>query len=160
MSLHKLNTGWILWHHNIENKEWDINSYNELWSIESIEDYWNMYNSWNKCLPKLNESMFFITRNYGEKKVLPMWEDPHNSNGGYWSFKISIEKIHKCWNNLLIGILGENITENTENIMGISISPKKHFCIIKIWVNNTDFNINDIKISDLNIKEAIFRSYQ
>ena len=51
MSDHKLNTSWILWHHSIENKEWDIA--NELWTLNTIEDYWYMCNTWDKCLPKL-----------------------------------------------------------------------------------------------------------
>ena len=164
MSDHKLNTSWILWHHSIENKEWDIKSYNELWTLNTIEDYWYMCNTWDKCLPKLNESMFFIMRKYGDDdKVLPMWEDEHNANGGYWSFKITVDKVCKCWNNLIISVLGETFCKDNENIMGISISPKKHFCIVKIWVNNNTFKLEDIheiNLDDLNINEGIFRSYQ
>jgi len=164
MEEHKLNTNWILWHHSIDNKNWDIGSYNELWTLSTVEDYWYMNNSWDKCLPKLNESMFFLMRKYSDtEKVLPIWEDDYNCKGGYWSFKISVDKIVKCWNNLMINILAENFCENDEKIMGISISPKKHFCIIKIWVNDDKFkleNINAINKNDLNLDEGIFRAYR
>ena len=92
-----------------------------------------------------------------------LWEDEHNANGGYWSFKITVDKVCKCWNNLIISVLGETFCKDNENIMGISISPKKHFCIVKIWVNNNTFKLEDIheiNLDDLNINEGIFRSYQ
>ena len=155
-----LNTSWILWHHSIENKMWDENSYNRLWTIETVEDYWKMVNSWDKCLPKLSDSMFFVMRKYSDDEiVLPMWEDKYNIKGGYWSFKVSSEKVNDCWNKLLISLLGEKLCNECDKITGISCSPKKNFCIIKVWSSTKDFTIDNLnKINeDLVLSEAIFR---
>ena len=38
-------------------------------------------------------------------------------------------------------MVGNNLTQNEgllKNINGISISPKKNYCIIKIWISNID----------------------
>ena len=74
--------------------------------------------------------------------VFPNWEDPENRNGGCLSFKISSDKIINEWNHLLFCFLNDMIlSKDNHFINGISISPKKEFNIIKIWINNfnTDF---------------------
>ena len=50
------------------------------------------------------------------------------------------------WKLLLQNILCENIHKNIEkydNINGISISPKKEFNIIKIWLKEKKYNYSD-----------------
>ena len=52
-----------------------------------------------------------------------------------------------AWYELIMYTIGETLTNNkydSLNINGISISPKKYFCILKIWNNNKDDNNNDL----------------
>ncbi len=83
------NNKWIVWYHNPSDKDWSIASYKDILEISSIEDFWVLKNSWEKCLPSVSEGMFFLMRKKGDVCIYPQWEDKHNRDGGYWSFKVS-----------------------------------------------------------------------
>ena len=162
---HKLNTDWIIWYHAPNDKNWGINSYKSILEIKTIEDFLVLYNSWDQCLPEITEGMFFIMRKFNSKNIIyPRWEDSNNVNGGYWSFKIPNENSKEIWDNLTKLLIGEVIcTTKQLYINGISISPKKHFCIIKIWNKDTEFSdielfSDDLK-SILNIEEMKYSSH-
>ena len=145
---HKLNSKWVIWYHNPSDSNWDIKSYKNVYEIDTLEDYCKFYNSNKLYLPSFDKSMFFMMRKINEfEYIYPMWEDTNNKSGGCWSFKIDSNDIDKIWNILTIYLIGENIGSKTEDslkINGISISPKKGFCIVKIWNNNS----NDKNISE------------
>lgn len=69
-----------------------------------------------------------------------MWEDDHNRNGGCMSYKIMKPEVPDAWLRLCGHVLGESLldqnlrTENYEEVCGISISPKKNYCILRIWI--------------------------
>jgi hypothetical protein len=155
-SHHPLNCNWIVWYHNPADKTWSLDSYKDILEIHSIEDYLVLKNSWEQCLPEVNEGMFFLMRKLKTGQVVyPLWEDPNNANGGVWSFKIDKDVAQEVWFKLCSYTIGETICHNTMEslqVNGISISPKKSFCIIKIWNNNC--NHNDIKL--LNQKLGLF----
>jgi len=156
MSSHKLNNKWDFWFHNPCDNNWSISSYNKIHEISNIKDFWILY---NKISPRIiQNSMFFLMRT----NIDPMWEHTENITGGSWSFKILKENVSKIWFNISIALLGENITNNQDNIInGISISPKKHFCIIKIWNKQTQFNNIKLlkKIKDLSYDGVIYKSH-
>lgn len=140
-----LNFKWVLWYHDPNDTQWDINSYKKIASISSISDFWNIYNLIKNSI--IENSMLFIMR-YG---ILPQWEDPQNCNGGCWSFKIMKGNIKKYWTELSIFLLGETIINTNKCIInGLSISPKKSFCIVKIW--NNDKNINNKSLLNKKMK--------
>lgn len=134
----RLTDTWVLWYHNPNDTNWSINSYKKMAEINTIKDFWNTYEHIENNI--IENSMLFIMRS----GINPLWEDPKNINGGCWSFKISKGNIKEYWTELSIYLLGETITKNSNSINGLSVSPKKTFCIIKIW--NNDKNINDIEI--------------
>ena len=140
-----LHSTWVLWYHDIKNTEWTLDSYIKVAEFNTIEDFWKLYTYINNKPQLITNGMFFLMR----ENILPIWEDTSNINGGYWSFKISIHSITHAWNEISMALIGENILKNRENmytINGISISPKKNFCIIKIW--------NSEKLADTNIKNC------
>ena len=140
-----LHSTWVLWYHDIKNTEWTLDSYIKVAEFNTIEDFWKLYTYINNKPQLITNGMFFLMR----ENILPIWEDNSNINGGYWSFKISIHSITHAWNEISMALIGENILKNRENmytINGISISPKKNFCIIKIW--------NSEKLADTNIKNC------
>ena len=145
-NFNKLNNPWVIWYHNPSDNNWDIKSYHNLYEINTVEEYCKFENTRKIHLPKLSESMFFIMRKLNEYEyVYPMWEDENNKQGGCWSFKINSESIEEIWKILTIYLIGENLgtnVTNSLNINGMSISPKKGFCIVKIW--NNDSNDNDV----------------
>jgi hypothetical protein len=73
--------------------------------------------------------------------VKPTWEDPKNRNGGCFSYKVSNKNVYKVWKDLTYVVAGASISKNmnfVNSVTGITISPKKNFCILKIWM--TDCN--------------------
>jgi translation initiation factor 4E len=142
---HLLNTKWIFYYHDPENSDWSLESYVKVAEIRSVEEFWSLYN----MLPKqsFHLGMFFLMRN----DILPTWEDSENINGGCWSYKISVSDVYPMWEILSARVVCDSITTtNDENVInGISISPKKGFCVLKIWnrsaaVSNVSLLKNDI----------------
>jgi hypothetical protein len=73
--------------------------------------------------------------------ILPLWETEDNIDGGCFSYKISNNNIVAIFKILLYKIVGNTLIDDeniSTNINGISISPKKNFCIIKIWMKKKD----------------------
>ena len=107
---------------------------NILYTITNLNEFWNIYNLMNiECL-KYN--MLFLMKD----DILPLWENKHNINGGSISIKVVNKNIFDIWLELSMGLIGEYIfinKINIENINGISISPKKGFCILKIWLKSS-----------------------
>ena len=70
---------------------------------------------------------------------------------------INIDNIYDIWKKLVYLLIGNTLTNNIEllnNINGISISPKKNFCIIKFWLGDIN-NLRNNIIYDKYIKNAI-----
>lgn len=163
---HVLNSKWIVWYHNPSDKSWTRDSYKDILEIEYLEDYLVLHNSWEKCLPLVSEGMYFLMRKFKSGKVIyPQWEDVNNKDGGYWSFKIDKEHAQEVWFKLCSFTIGECICSSSMEslqVNGISISPKKNFCIIKIWNNNSekeDIELLSDKLTFLDMAEVKYSSH-
>jgi len=134
---HKLNNRWKLWSHLPNEPNWtDLNKYQTISTYESVEECIAI----NEILPdKLIQScMLFVMKN----DILPMWEDKLNINGGCFSYKIHNKYICEVWKSLTYALVGETITNNKllyDCITGITISPQKNFCVVKIWMTNCNY---------------------
>ena len=148
-----LNTPWSLWYHLPNEQNWDENSYNLICNFNDISSCVALTNTITENF--ITNCMFFLMRN----EIKPMWEDKENINGGCFSLKIQNKYVYKTWNKLIYSIVGETLFDD-ETIMndvnGITISPKRYFCIIKIWMKNCD--TTDIKLLNqkLNISVETF----
>ena len=155
-SHHPLNSKWVFWYHDPENTKWDIKSYQKIFSFDSVEKFWSLHKHIENEM--INSGMFFIMKD----GILPLWEDNSNINGGCWSYRIVKKDAYKAWVQLAVSLIGESLTSEDNFINGISISPKKGFCIIKIW--NSDSNKKDISHISTDIpffqgEEYIYKSF-
>ena len=76
------------------------------------------------------------------QNIKPMWEDPNNKAGGCFSFKVVNKNVPEVWKSVSYLLTGETLSSEQpfqSNITGITISPKKSFCILKIWMKSLDF---------------------
>jgi hypothetical protein len=133
-----LNDTWSLYFHDPDNSNWGIESYILISTISSVHDWLKVFEHFKD---EWHKGMFFLMREH----IQPIWEDKHNSNGGCISFKIWKNELKDSWFELSSKILGEMLLNkeyinNWENICGVSISPKRKFCIARIWLSN-DTNI-------------------
>jgi hypothetical protein len=96
--------------------------------------------------------------------VFPMWDAEENLNGGCLSMKILKENMPVVWEELSIKLLGETLLKEEYRskwnlVNGISTSPKKHFCIVKIWLKDDSLNTKDFFDLSLNhYGEMLYKS--
>lgn len=166
LEIYKTNSPWCYWYHNPVDKKWDLASYTKIYEFDNLNDYCLINNSWDDCLPSVSEGMFFLMRKIDDNTYInPLWEDTYNREGGFWSFKLNKEKAIEVWNILCDYLVSENITKSKENsliINGISISPKRNFCIIKIWNNTTkmcDKSLLNQNINSLSYDECMYKCH-
>ena len=133
-----LNDKFKLYFHDPNSYDWEMNSYINLFEMKTIEEFW-IIDSLIK--DKVHLGMFFIMKN----NIFPLWDNEDNINGCSFSLKILKKEAKIYWSKICILLLSNNITKEEhidlyEKINGISISPKKNFCIIKIWLANCENN--------------------
>lgn len=130
-----LNDTWKLWFHDPNNEAWDEKSYIELATISTVEDVAQVGNAFRDLWSK---GMFFLMREH----IKPVWEDEHNANGGCFSYKSMKPDVPRDWFDLMAMASGETLVvankrgDNWEKICGVSISPKRTYCILRIWISD------------------------
>ena len=97
--------------------------------------------------------------------VKPIWEDPKNRSGGCFSYKVSNKCVYDVWKELSYVLVGESISHQSlfvANVTGITISPKKNFCIIKIWMStcaNQNPNIVTTDVKGMTSQGCLFKKH-
>ena len=159
MQLNKLSNDWKLWYHSTNNTDWSINSYGVITTISEVDLCKTI------CENHLNENlltscMFFIMKD----NIKPVWEDENNQNGGCFSFKLQNKIIHNSWNTLIYKVLGETLFTDSDiqsYVNGLSISPKKYFCIIKIWMKTCEhIDIDLLNCDEIPMESCMFKKHQ
>lgn len=157
-SSNKLNDKWTLWAHLPHDIDWSVNSYKQIMSFETVEEAVALCETLPDKMVK--NCMLFLMR-YG---IQPVWEDEKNRKGGCFSYKVNNKGVSDAWKKLFYSLVGETLTEDMgllPQINGITISPKKSFCIIKIWTSVCNYqNPNVIlKISELSTNGCLFKKH-
>ena len=131
---HILGCKWILWAHLPHDTDWELKSYKKIFTFETVEQIIKFYEHLPDNLVK--NCMLFIMH----EGINPIWEDSRNRQGGCFSYKISTKNVVNVWRDLSFMLMGGSLAENNivDSINGITISPKKNFCIIKIWLGDCE----------------------
>jgi hypothetical protein len=156
---HTLNDKWNLYYHLPHDKNWELSSYTIIMGgIDSVEKVITLNDAVHENIVK--NCMLFVMRD----GITPMWEDPRNRNGGCFSYKVINKHVPEVWRDLFYLLCGETLCVNQENnkhLNGITISPKKNFCIIKIWLG-ADF-LQDpnviVNIDNLSKQGCLFKKH-
>ncbi len=128
------NDVWCFYFHDPNDNSWTNDSYKMLGTLSTVEDFWEHH---SQIKSHVKNGMFFFMREH----IQPTWDDPINITGGCLSIKVLKEEVDEFWESLSVKLLGETLLIESKrhlwnNINGISTSPKKHFCIIKVWVKD------------------------
>jgi translation initiation factor 4E len=144
MPEYKLDSNWNFYIHLQNDPNWDYSGYHKIITLDTVEKAVLLNEELSFELIK--KTMLFVMR----ENIKPMWEDIDNQNGGGFSFKVHNKNIEQVWKKLFFLLIGESLTNkvNFENINGISLSPKKSFCIVKIWMKNCNL-INPVIFQDI-----------
>lgn len=157
---HSLIGKWNMYYHLPHDKNWDLSSYKLIMgNIDTVESVIAL----NQTLPEntVKYCMLFAMRD----GITPMWEDPKNRNGGCFSFKVINKQVYSVWKSLFYALCGETLFVNKTNhklINGITISPKKNFCIVKIWLQSCAVQDPSslITIPNLSIQGCLFKKHE
>ncbi|MBM3454254.1 MAG: eukaryotic translation initiation factor EIF4E family protein [Bacteroidetes bacterium] len=133
---HELSCKWTLWCHLPHDTDWSLKSYKKMHCVETLEQTISL----TEMLPVklVTNCMLFWMRD----GINPIWEDARNRNGGCFSYKVVNKDVPECWKQLTYALVGNTISSDSSLISvvnGITISPKKNFCIVKIWLSNCNF---------------------
>jgi hypothetical protein len=128
-----LSDKWALWAHLPHDTEWSIDSYKKIYTMNTVQETIAVTETLPDVLVK--NCMLFIMRD----GIKPIWEDPKNRDGGCFSYKVPNKNVYDVWKELSYLLVGDTISSQpsfVNGVSGITISPKKNFCIIKIWMTN------------------------
>lgn len=132
-AFHPLSAQWTLWAHLPHNTSWTLSSYISVSTFTTVEDTIAVTESLPSAL--VENCMLFLMR----KGITPMWEDPKNRHGGCFSYKVMNKSVYATWKELTYAIVGGVVSTKAgffDCVTGITISPKKNFCIVKIWMKD------------------------
>ena len=121
---------WTFYFHDPDDNNWTLESYKRLGDVSSVEEMWNVLRATTKLC---QAGMFFVMREH----VFPCWDDPNNIDGGCVSIKVPVVAVPATWEYLVKRTLGETLVADKkkwESLNGISVSPKRGFCIFKLWM--------------------------
>jgi hypothetical protein len=124
-----------------------MKSYKQIYTVSSVEETIAIIETLPPIL--VQNCMLFWMR----EGIKPTWEDPKNRNGGCFSYKVVNKIVYDAWKEITYSTVGNTLSKQStfvDKVTGITISPKKNFCIIKIWMadcanQNPAIVINEIK---------------
>jgi len=79
--------------------------------------------------------------------IRPMWEDKANKNGGKWIVRLRKGLASRCWENLILAMLGEQFMVGPE-VCGAVVSIRYQEDIISIWNRNASDQATTSRIRD------------
>jgi hypothetical protein len=157
---HQLLGKWDLYYHLPHDKNWDFSSYKIIANnISTLETVISLNETISESIVKY--TMLFIMR----RGITPQWEDPRNRTGGAFSFKVINRQVHEVWKLLFYALCGETLFEEenmNKHVNGITVSPKKNFCIIKIWLDTCQYQDPSslINLPNLQKQGCLFKKHE
>lgn len=122
---------WTLYFHAPDDSSWTPGSYVKLGTFKSFMTLWGALNRID--VEHFLTGMYFLMRD----PLPPMWEHRDNIKGGTYCIKVPESVAHDTFQRYAAAsILDAATTDSRNTIVGVSISPKKGFHILKIWNNN------------------------
>jgi translation initiation factor 4E len=123
-----------------------MKSYKNIYTFGYVEEVIAVSETMPNIL--VENCMLFLMR----EGIKPTWEDERNRKGGSFSYKIANKHVATVWKQLTYVVVGGTVSkqQNFVNaVTGITISPKKNFCIIKIWMTNCEHQNPQVVTSDI-----------
>ena len=109
-----------------------------------------------------SKGMFFLMREH----IKPVWEDEHNEQGGCFSYKVMKPEVPGAWKQLVLQAVGETLVreeyrqEHWSKVCGVSISPKRSYCILRVWVSDKSWNSEkQYNIAQPSYSEVMFKAH-
>ena len=130
---------WTLYFHDPEDSTWSPDSYKKIGTFSAFAPLWGTL--------KRIEGDRFISGMYFLMKdpYLPLWEHRSNIHGGSYCVKVTEAAAEETFQRYVAAaVLGRVSLDPKNEIIGVTISPKKGFHIMKLWnLSSKTFNKPD-----------------
>ncbi|KAK7790882.1 hypothetical protein R5R35_010746 [Gryllus longicercus] len=130
---HKLQYEYWLWFsHRSPGKQASVQNYDQnlklIGRFASVEQFWAIYSHLARPSELQSHSDFHLFK----VGIKPMWEDTANQRGGKWIVRLRKGLASRCWENLVLAMLGEQFMVG-EEICGAVVSIRFQEDIISVW---------------------------
>ncbi|XP_015589433.1 eukaryotic translation initiation factor 4E type 2 isoform X1 [Cephus cinctus] len=130
---HKLQYAYALWYsRRSPGKQTNIQSYDQnlklVGRFASVEQFWGLYSHLVRPSDLTTHTDFHLFK----VGIKPMWEDEANQRGGKWIVRLRKGLVARCWENLVLAMLGEQFMVG-EEICGAVVSIRFQEDIICVW---------------------------
>jgi len=109
----------------------------------SVEQFWSYYSYLIRPSDLSGHSDFHLFKD----GIKPMWEDSANKDGGKWIVRLRKGLASRCWENLILAMLGEQFMVG-EEICGAVISIRFQEDIISVWNKSASHHATTSRIRD------------
>jgi translation initiation factor 4E len=86
-------------------------------TFNTVEKFWNYYAHMTRPHDLIGHADIHMFKD----GIKPLWEDDANKNGGKWIVRLKKGLANRCWENLILAILGEQFMVG-EEICGAVVS--------------------------------------
>ncbi|XP_059145635.1 eukaryotic translation initiation factor 4E type 2-like isoform X3 [Physella acuta] len=128
-------------------------------SFASVEQFWNIYS----YITRPSDMTGHVDYHLFKEGIRPMWEDEANKHGGKWIIRLKKGLASRCWENLIMAMLGEQFMVG-EEICGAVISIRYQDDILSLWNRSNDQSvttrIRDILQRVLNLPPNTIMEYK
>jgi hypothetical protein len=136
---------WILWYHDPTNSDYSLESYIKIAEIRDVATFWTIVEAISA--EAWASGMFFFMK----QGFRPLWDAPENDRGGAWSKKVDANDTSTVFLDCMVHcIAGKLLTKNNETVVGVTLSPKGNFHILKFW--NTTTAVSDRRLFNPSLK--------
>lgn len=97
-------------------------------TFASVEQFWNTYSHLVRPSDLTGHSDYQLFK----EGIKPIWEDTANCKGGKWIVRLKKGLASRCWENLILAMLGEQFMVG-EEICGAVISVRYQEDILSLW---------------------------
>merc|ERR1712012_111934 len=129
---HRLQSPYCLWYSRKSSSKSHQSSFDQnlvlVGSFASCEQFWNLYSRLIRPGELTSHSDFHLFK----KGIKPLWEDEANRYGGKWIVRLRKGLASRCWENLIMAMLGEQFMVG-EEICGAVVSVRYQEDILSIW---------------------------
>ena len=109
--------------------------------VDDVRKFWNVFNNFDIARLQLRDSVHLF-----HKGVKPIWEDPRNSRGGAWTFRVPKHQAVDFWKEVCMMAIGEQLQSAVESerttfrddICGISLGVRFNSMLVQIWNRDGD----------------------
>jgi hypothetical protein len=134
---------WSLYFHDPADTNWSPDSYKKIGGFSDFGALWATLTTIGD--DRFRAGMYFLMKD----PAVPLWEHRSNIHGGSYCIKVPEAIAAETFHRYAAASILELATADTKNvIVGVTISPKKGFHILKIW-NSSCKSYN--KPSDLSL---------